>query len=61
MGDSRAGRLLRIVESVTYWTAAAPVLAGCRPPSVTASHAGAATGFSGARPGGAPRWHATCG
>jgi len=27
MGDSRAGRLLRIVEGVTYWTAAAPVLA----------------------------------
>ena len=48
MGDGRAGRLLRNVEGAAYWAAVAPVLPDCQLPSATASHAGAATGFSGA-------------
>ena len=51
MGDNRARRLLRNVEGAAYWVAAAPVLARLPAASVTAWHAGAATGSSGARPG----------
>ena len=50
MGDNPVGKLLRSVEGGAYWVAVAPAWPVCRPSWATASHAGAATCSSGARP-----------